>query len=368
MNCANVKKLLPLYIDDELERSQIKAIEEHLVKCDGCMSECEDLLKVAMLLRAVPEVPLPASFDMRLRASIAASKAGEPPASKAKASEAREPKAKSSKAPAKSTEAPASRKRKAAAEKSAGKAPASRTEKAAAAKGRWKMVSGLAAVFVIGIFSIIVFSNMDVFVPSFPSKANDLQESAPTDTEGLGLSGTDSHENDAMARDLYPVFDNLDDGAGAIDGEGDALAPEEEQGNDENQALPEAPPEAPPVADTAMGVSAAPAAEEKREASGYVDPPPYEDPGEPPDPVVVDSNRNVPEDRDAQMVDYYLKRLADGLSGFNYKVAKYEKASEGLWIFYVDIKYVDEPGGDETVSTYLYFGRDGELWRESEDW
>ena len=39
MNCAQVKKLIPVYLDGELEGDEIRLVKEHLAACPACQQE-----------------------------------------------------------------------------------------------------------------------------------------------------------------------------------------------------------------------------------------------------------------------------------------------------------------------------------------
>ena len=120
MNCTEVREHLSMYIDDELDIEQISEVEEHLAGCVGCMQEYDELSEITMLLRAVPSVSLPPSFDERLRRSIQEEK-----------------------------------------EKLTQSVQEEKVKKASDYRKRLKMFSGIAAVFVIGIFSITMYNHMD---------------------------------------------------------------------------------------------------------------------------------------------------------------------------------------------------------------
>ncbi|MCL1982835.1 MAG: zf-HC2 domain-containing protein [Clostridiales bacterium] len=350
MDCENVKKSLSLYIDDELEQNQIEEIEEHLGICEVCMHECEDLLKVAMLLRTVPEAPLPDGFDKRLRAAIRDEKDKDNAKEKEKEKEKYAVASRTDEAPVKAVQT-------------------SRAKRAAAARSRWRMVSGLAAVFVIGIFSIIVYNNMDVFVPSSLDGAGELMGAAAGGANMESGFGSGNDGDKFKALDESDVSQGADDGSAAADGGADVATDDVAAGDAAaNDAAPtpqeeqEAKEPQPPQQEAAL-VDTTPA--------GYVDLGQEASAAEPANDAAVEANRSLQEpgndNRDKLTADYYLKRLADGLAGYEYNVTDYTKVSDDLWVFYVDITLVDEVSEDEIVKNYLYFGQDGALWRENID-
>ena len=113
MNCIDIRESLSEYIDGGLSGARNTEIEEHLERCDECRREYDDLSKITMLLREIPDVPLPETFDENLRAAIRREK----------------------------------------------------VIKITAVKRRWKMLSSVAAVFVIGIFSITMYNQIDMSAP-----------------------------------------------------------------------------------------------------------------------------------------------------------------------------------------------------------
>lgn len=114
MNCVSVKENLSAYIDGELEEGLENELKEHMEKCGGCRREYDELLEIAELLRAVPDVALPEEFDERLRTAIRKEKVRE----------------------------------------------------FSVTKKKWKMLSGVAAVFVIGIFSVTMYNQSNVPAPA----------------------------------------------------------------------------------------------------------------------------------------------------------------------------------------------------------
>jgi len=70
MNCLDIKENLSAYLDGEMEADKINEIEKHLENCGDCKSEYDELLEVTGILRTVPNVSLPDSFDERLRNAL----------------------------------------------------------------------------------------------------------------------------------------------------------------------------------------------------------------------------------------------------------------------------------------------------------
>lgn len=70
MNCKKVKNLLSLYIDDMLEEDQAHSVREHLVTCDCCRQEYEELRAIVNCLQQLPTPPLPAFYEEKIRTAL----------------------------------------------------------------------------------------------------------------------------------------------------------------------------------------------------------------------------------------------------------------------------------------------------------
>jgi len=57
MNCKKTKKLLPLYISDDLDRSELVAMETHLTGCLNCYREYQTYLKAHRNFKRLSEKP-----------------------------------------------------------------------------------------------------------------------------------------------------------------------------------------------------------------------------------------------------------------------------------------------------------------------
>jgi anti-sigma factor RsiW len=71
MDCAHVSELLSPYIDDMLDETQTRALRSHLSVCAVCEEEYAQLTRMREALLNLPEPPLPAAFDLRLRQAVA---------------------------------------------------------------------------------------------------------------------------------------------------------------------------------------------------------------------------------------------------------------------------------------------------------
>lgn len=65
-SCDKAKKMLSLYIDDELSKSQKKYVAEHLLNCADCRQEYDHLKFIVSELNVTPIQPLPLDFKEKL--------------------------------------------------------------------------------------------------------------------------------------------------------------------------------------------------------------------------------------------------------------------------------------------------------------
>jgi len=65
-SCDEVKTMLSLYIDDELSNSEKKFVAEHLLNCEECRNEYDELKFIASELKNMPTQPLPLDFKEKI--------------------------------------------------------------------------------------------------------------------------------------------------------------------------------------------------------------------------------------------------------------------------------------------------------------
>jgi len=70
MNCDEIRELLSLYIDNTLDQEQMIEIEKHLLVCDACKKEFDGIVLVLNAMKDLPEVELPSQFDSILRKEL----------------------------------------------------------------------------------------------------------------------------------------------------------------------------------------------------------------------------------------------------------------------------------------------------------
>jgi anti-sigma factor RsiW len=62
MNCEECLDLITAYLDDEIAAKEARDFEEHLLACDACRSEFQQMRMVTDAVRSLPEVDLPLGF------------------------------------------------------------------------------------------------------------------------------------------------------------------------------------------------------------------------------------------------------------------------------------------------------------------
>jgi len=75
MNCNEIKDMMTLYIDGELEDKEKKIFEEHIEDCEGCRKELEDYKKIISMLQNMTEEDPPKGYCNRLHEKLLKAKA-----------------------------------------------------------------------------------------------------------------------------------------------------------------------------------------------------------------------------------------------------------------------------------------------------
>ena len=68
--CSEIKELISLYIDDELEPDERREFEEHTDSCEECRNELDELMRIVGLCRTAKEEELPADFRTELHQKL----------------------------------------------------------------------------------------------------------------------------------------------------------------------------------------------------------------------------------------------------------------------------------------------------------
>ncbi|MDD2190669.1 MAG: zf-HC2 domain-containing protein [Eubacteriales bacterium] len=75
MKCNEISGLLSLYIDQMLDETHKKAVEEHLLTCNSCKKEYDNIKEMVEHLNQVDFVAVPASFEYRMKKALKEEKA-----------------------------------------------------------------------------------------------------------------------------------------------------------------------------------------------------------------------------------------------------------------------------------------------------
>lgn len=68
--CSEIKELISLYIDDELEADERREFEEHTDSCGECRDELDELTRIIGLCRITEEEELPVDFRIELHQKL----------------------------------------------------------------------------------------------------------------------------------------------------------------------------------------------------------------------------------------------------------------------------------------------------------
>jgi hypothetical protein len=180
MDCAYASELLSPYIDDLLDEEEARALRAHLDNCAACGAEYDGLVRMREALLRIPERPLPAEFDDRLRRALARPAEG-----------------------------------------------AAREARASRSRRRLKLWSSAAAVFAIALLSLFAFGRFDLpRLGSDPENApNDAALSAESNAEAEAAPDAGRADAGAPAGYDYVADANAaQDAAGGADGASPAEA------------------------------------------------------------------------------------------------------------------------------------------------
>lgn len=70
MKCDDAKKLISLYIDNEMDEKIHSEFEDHIKTCKTCRDELNAISKTVELLRSIPQVELPVNFKEELHEKL----------------------------------------------------------------------------------------------------------------------------------------------------------------------------------------------------------------------------------------------------------------------------------------------------------
>lgn len=131
--CNEIRALLSFYVDNELSEEEFKQVESHLENCPACKEEYLEMLEIIELLQEVPEEKIPDQFEFRLKQALA--EEGKQIREKIQV-----------------------------------------TEQMKKKKYSWRMISSIAAIFIVGIISYISFEEIPML--QYSSMGKNVNESS----------------------------------------------------------------------------------------------------------------------------------------------------------------------------------------------
>ncbi|MHC1723650.1 MAG: anti-sigma factor [Aminipila sp.] len=294
MTCLEVQELLSAFIDNELDEETKKEIQKHIEKCDQCRKDVQELKTIIAELSSLEDVPVPEVFHKRLHDALVVE--GE----------------------------------------------SIRNSKDTINKNKWinwKRISSIAAVFLVGLFSVILYNNnLDEF------NKDNINYNYVSDDKAE--TKKDSQINDTMLKESSPIEQNIEHSTPS-----DKTNTQTKESVDNSKSL---------SADESS-VSENPT--EERTADELTNAPkqaaaPPNTSGE----SQMLKSINIQDTNEE--LNSYLTQLNEMLTESNYEVNSYTKNDDdNMWIIDVTITTTDSEG-KEIKENAVYCGQDGKLWKK----
>ncbi|QIB69465.1 hypothetical protein Ami103574_09040 [Aminipila butyrica] len=297
MTCLEVEELLSAYVDHQLDPEQMAQMARHIEGCTSCQQSVKILQEMLEQLTSLGDVPLPRAFDETLHQALMA-------------------------------EGQAIR-----------QAKANQNQRVKPAKKRnWKRLSSIAAVFIVGLFSLLLYNN-------------NLEDFA-------NLSGTDrdlaSRQERAAVQSAEPEETAEQQNLAVLDKEtlpqqnsdSKALLPAQEETTNQhaeqelnsaaNSSLPEQPETGADQGTMNLDLT----------------------------PSNVPLLKSVTLQPEADQLNNYIEQLAQLLDGVDYQVDSCTLSEDGTsWLIEITVTKAG-PAGQEIKEGAVYCGQDGELWKK----
>ncbi|MBN7772429.1 anti-sigma factor family protein [Clostridium aminobutyricum] len=342
MNCTEVKKRLPLYMDHMLESHQMDQIDDHLNVCDDCKREHEEMIQMLSLLSTIEDVPLPEGFDLKLRMEL-----------KKEAEEIRKGR-------------PASHKK----TKWSG----------------WRRFTSIAAVFVVGLFSVFLYNNVDGFNlenlgDSYHAVNLSDQASKSTSEDVKALKKAEVMSEDADTDVKYDINAALKNSMVRSSAEDSGINSKQESSEnaasdqpfvDDSQMTLKSAALTENAASQSTGSAAEVVPDDSQTRKNYAlaenfNPSRFLETLSQEDAQIykrlLNANIFLSSGRDSNAVIYYIKQMNKVLGDCDYKLVSCYQEPEGLWNIEISITTTDE-NGNEVKEDVTYCGKDGELWKK----
>jgi len=75
MKCADAKQLMSPYLDSEVQRGLVSALQDHLQSCVDCSCHHRAIQRTRMIVSAIGRKPVPPDLMLKLRIGISREKA-----------------------------------------------------------------------------------------------------------------------------------------------------------------------------------------------------------------------------------------------------------------------------------------------------
>ncbi|WP_312649456.1 anti-sigma factor family protein [Aminipila sp.] len=291
MTCLEVQELLSAFIDNELDEEIKKEIQEHIQNCAQCRKDVQELKIVIAELASLEDVPVPEAFHKRLHEALVVEG------------------------------------------KNIRNSKDTRKKKKSI---KWKRIYSIAAVFLVGLFSVILYNNnLDEF-----NKEN-LKYNYVSDDKA-----ENSQTNDTMLKQNNQNNENVEHSTSS---DKTNTQPKQSVDNSQTFSADKAPVEESPSAGTGT-------VNELRNAPKQAEAP-LNSGGE----SQMLKSINV-QDTDEEL-NSYLKQLDELLVESNYEVNSYTKNDDDMWIIDLTISTTDSEG-KEIKEDAVYYGKDGKIWKK----
>ncbi len=309
MTCPEAEDLLSAFIDHELDEEKMEEMREHIEKCPHCKQTAEELQHMMADLSSLKDVPVPERFNQRLHEALAA--------------EGRQIRA--------------------------SKMPLADGRK----KIHWKRIYSLAAVFLVGLFSVILYNNnLDDFNKQDVSYSNQAEK----DVQQKGESKDTAEVSDKKAQN-------------ASDSLNKAYIPSEKATGNHDSAVEKKAAAASQTEQAAKAdrtdLNTEKAGEAQKENVPVqrepIESQPDEGQNTAENPQLFKSITLQAEDKE---LNGYLEQLHQVLAESCYEVNSCTQNEEGsMWIIEITI-ITTNSDGQEIKENAVYCGQDGRLWKK----
>lgn len=338
MTCLEVQELLSAFIDNELDEDTMKKIQKHIDICPACKKDVDELKSIIDGLTSIDDVPVPEVFNERLKEALAVE------GQKIRNSQI----------------IPITKKN----------------------KINWKRVSSIAAVFIVGLFSVILYNNnLDEFNKEGLNYSSYMTEDAIEENKNTnnltinenveGVEGIEDKQNKNIEYNKIEINslklneENKDNSSKAIEENKDNLVKNSNETSERLQSTDEhlqSVPEQTQIQyddsknQSVDGESSDLETRLKKEQNVQPN-------------VLFNSNEEyqTPEaisiQAEDEVLNSYFKQLEKLLDKNSYLINSYNKDEENVWTFNITIITTDSEG-KEKEENVVYYGQDGTIWKK----